>query len=177
MTSLQRSRQLNKTLVIFIADHGEAFNTHDQKLHASRVYEENVHIPCIFYNPLLFNGSHEKKVYGMLDLAPTVAHILGIDKPSTWQGSSMVDKGAAPKRSFFISPYTDLIMGTRYGNWKYIYNVDTEEEELFDLTTDPGELNNKKQAFPQIAKQEKEMLAGWLQFVDGTYKRWSKTKN
>ncbi len=177
MTSLQRSEQLNKTLVIFLADHGEAFNTHDQKLHASRIYEENVHIPCIFYNPLLFNGSQEKKVYGMLDLAPTVAHILGIDKPSTWQGSSMVDKGAAPKRSFFVSPYTDLIMGTRYGNWKYIYNVDTEEEELFDLTTDPGELNNKKQAFPQIAKQEKEMLAGWLQFVDGTYKRWSKTKN
>jgi arylsulfatase A-like enzyme len=65
-------------------------------------------------------------------------------------------------------------MGTRNGKWKYIYNVDTEEEELFDLDTDPGELNNSKNQFSQIALQEKQMLAGWLKYVDGNYKAWSK---
>jgi arylsulfatase A-like enzyme len=68
-------------------------------------------------------------------------------------------------------------MGTRHGKWKYIYNVDTEDEELFDLSTDPGELNNRKNMFPQIADQEKEMLGGWLQFVDRKYKSWTKNKN
>jgi arylsulfatase A-like enzyme len=174
MTALSQTGKLNKTLVIFIADHGEAFNTHDQKLHASKVYEENVHIPCILYNPLLFNGERNKDISGLIDIAPSVAHVLGINKPSHWQGKSLLANKNNPGRTFFISPYTDLIMGTRHGQWKYIYNVDTEEEELFDLETDPAELNNRKSEFSQIALQEKQMLAGWLQYVDGNYKAWSK---
>jgi phosphoglycerol transferase MdoB-like AlkP superfamily enzyme len=177
MTSLSKSGQLEKTLVIFLADHGEAFNTHDQKLHASKVYEENVHIPCILFNPFLFNGSRDGDISGLVDIAPTIAHVLGINKPSEWQGKSLLDNRTNSSRTFFISPYTDLIMGTRHGQWKYIYNVDTEDEELFDLSTDPGELNNRKNMFPQIADQEKEMLGGWLQFVDRKYKSWTKNKN
>jgi glucan phosphoethanolaminetransferase (alkaline phosphatase superfamily) len=173
MSSLNKTRQLEKTLVFFLADHGEAFNTHDQKLHASKVYEENVHIPCLVFNPILFNGSRDENIFGLIDIAPSIAHVLGIKKPSIWQGKSLLDKNNF-SRAFFISPYTDLIMGTRNSHWKYIYNVDTEEEELYDLQTDPGELNNRMNEFPQIAKQEKEMLGGWLHFVDHTYKAWSK---
>ena len=174
LTSLSKAGTLNKTLVIFIADHGEAFNTHDQKLHASKVYEENVHIPCILYNPLLFNGKSNNDIYGLVDIAPTVAQVLGMNIPSHWQGNSLLTNKNKSSRTFFISPYTDLLMGTRHGKWKYIYNVDTEEEELFDLDTDPAELNNRKNEFSQIALQEKQMLGGWLQYVDGNYKAWSK---
>ncbi|HJW18700.1 MAG TPA: sulfatase-like hydrolase/transferase, partial [Flavisolibacter sp.] len=177
MTSLNQTGKLKKTLVIFIADHGEAFNTHDQKLHASKVYEENVHIPCLFYNPLLFNGEKNKDIFGLIDIAPTVAHLSGMNKPSYWQGKSMLSSQIKESRTFFISPYTDLIMGTRHGQWKYIYNVDTEDEELFNLDTDPEELNNRKNEYRQIAAQEKEMLGGWLQYVDQNYKTWSKYKN
>jgi arylsulfatase A-like enzyme len=177
MNSLSKTGQLEKTLVIFLADHGEAFNTHDQKLHASRVYEENVHIPCLLFNPLLFKGNRNDTIFGLIDLPATIAHVLGIKKPTEWQGKSLLDNNTSFSRAFFISPYTDLIMGTRNGKWKYIYNVDTEEEELYDLSTDPGELKNRKNEFPQIALREKEWLGGWLQFVDKKYKAWAKDRN
>src|SRR5437870_3804978 len=33
------------TLVVVVGDHGEAFGRHKQFTHASKVYEENVHVP------------------------------------------------------------------------------------------------------------------------------------
>ena len=69
MNSLSKSGQLEKTLVIFLADHGEAFSTHDQKLHASRVYEENVHIPCLLFNPILFKGTRNDNIFGLVDIS------------------------------------------------------------------------------------------------------------
>ena len=125
MEELRRRGILNSTLVIFLADHGEAFGTHDQKLHGAKVYEENVHIPFILFNPQLFDGSRNETIGGLIDVAPSLSDIIGIERSSEWQGKSLI-REHANGRSFFISPYTDLIMGTRWKNWKYIYNADTK---------------------------------------------------
>jgi len=175
MTELKKRNKLKSTLVIFIADHGEAFNTHYQTLHASRVYEENVHIPCMLFNPVLFKRQYDNNIHGLIDIDVTIAHLLGLQKPKEWQGKSLFDT-TKNGRTFFISPYTDLISGTRNKNWKYIYDADTKQNELYNLATDPKELFNVSDRYPEVVKKEREVLTGWVQYVHKKYNEWENGK-
>jgi arylsulfatase A-like enzyme len=175
MTDLEKRNKLKSTLVIFIADHGEAFNTHYQTLHASRVYEENVHIPCMLFNPVLFKGQYDNNIHGLIDIDVTITHLLGLQKPKEWQGKSLFDT-TKNGRTFFISPYTDLILGTRNKNWKYIYDADTKQNELYNLATDPKELFNVSDRYPEVVKKEHEILIGWVQYVHKKYDEWGMKK-
>ena len=168
MTGLEKRNKLKSTLVIFIADHGEAFNTHNQTLHASRVYEENVHIPCILFNPVFYRGNYDNKIHGLIDIDVTIAHLLGLQKPKDWQGKSLFDT-TKDGRTFFVSPYTDLILGTRDKNWKYIYDADTKQNELYNLANDPKELFNVSDRYPEVVKKEHEILIGWVQYEHKEY--------
>ncbi len=168
MTGLEKRNKLKNTLVIFIADHGEAFNTHYQTLHASRVYEENVHIPCMVFNPVFYKGEYDNNIHGLIDIDVTITHLLGLQKPKEWQGRSLFDT-TKNGRTFFVSPYTDLILGTRNKNWKYIYDADTKENELYNLVNDPKELFNVSNRYPEVVKKEHEILIGWVQYEHKEY--------
>lgn len=174
MKTLEAHKMLERTLVIFTADHGEAFGTHDQKSHGSRIYEENVRIPCVIINPL-FKGERDNSIRGMVDLAPAIAHAAGLEKPVGWQGKSLLApvKGG---RTFFVSPYTDLLIGTRSETWKYIYNLNTDQAELYNLANDPKELNNVAEKFAAIKQREHEALNGWFQHVQQQYALLAATK-
>jgi arylsulfatase A-like enzyme len=175
MSELEKRNMLKTTLVIFIADHGEAFSTHDQTLHASRVYEENVHIPCILFNPVLFKNTFNNQIHNLIDIDVTITNLLGLEKPGEWQGKSLLGDTTAV-RTFFFSPYTDLILGTRDKDWKYIYNADTKESELYNLVSDPKELKNISFQHPEAVQKEHEILAAWVQYQDKKYKGWKGTK-
>ncbi|TGR89203.1 hypothetical protein EN834_36835, partial [bacterium M00.F.Ca.ET.191.01.1.1] len=70
-------------------DHGEAFGEHDDYVHASAIYEENVHIPLIMINKHLFHDQVVQSVGGIVDIAPTILDILGLPLPKQWQGRSL----------------------------------------------------------------------------------------
>ncbi len=175
MTELEKRNKLKNTLVIFIADHGEAFSTHDQTIHASRVYEENVHIPCILFNPVIFKKTENKQIHSLVDIDVTITHLLGLEKPQEWQGKSLLEDTPGD-RTFFFSPYTDLILGTRDKDWKYIYNADTREDELYNLVSDSKELDNLSYKYPEIVQKEHEILAGWVQYQNKKYSQWKNEK-
>lgn len=164
MEGLEKRNLLNNTLVILTADHGEAFGTHNQIIHATRIYEENVHIPFILYSPLLFKGQINNRISGLIDIPPTIYHVIGLPKPIEWEGKSLLANGIKEDRTFFICPFNDFIFGTRSGKWKYIYNGGTNEEELYDLSNDSHELKNIAAEHPDVAKKEFEMIAGWVQY-------------
>ena len=163
MDGLEKRGLLKNTLVIVTADHGEAFGTHNQTIHATKIYEENVSIPFIMYNPILFKGETNNQICGLVDIPPTLTHVLGLTKPVEWEGKSVLTENEGD-RTFFICPFNDLLFGTREKKWKFIYNAATDEKELYDLDTDPGELKNIASTQPGIAKKQFEMIAGWAQY-------------
>lgn len=172
LEGLQKRGQLNNTLVIVIGDHGEAFGTHNQTSHASYIYEENVHIPCIIYNPVLCRGNSESEIGGLIDIPPTIMHVLSLPSPETWQGRSLFSE-EKKNRVFFISPYSDFLFGTRSEEWKYIYNASTNRDELYNLKADPKELKNVAKFHREIVKQEYEILAAWVQYHNRKINAWS----
>ena len=161
---LKALRQLNladSTLVVVIGDHGEAFGQHGQTTHASAIYEENVHIPCLFINPAF---SHETitAAGGLVDLAPTLLELTGTASPSVWQGKSLFTKSPHDP-VYFFSPWSDYLFGCRIGDNKFIYNASRNTTAFYDLGKDPFEhLNHEPLSADAITGVHRKM-AFWVQ--------------
>jgi arylsulfatase A-like enzyme len=174
MAGLEKRKEIESTLVIVIGDHGEAFGTHHQYTHGANIYEENVRVPCLVINPRLFKGETDNRIGGMIDIAPTITHVLQLQQPEEWEGSSLLDSYRRD-HAFFIGPYSDFQFGSRFENWKLIYNAANNRFQLFDLAKDPGELKNVAAENEKIVKNEYKLMAAWVQYhnkkIDGFLKR------
>lgn len=173
MANLQQQEILNETIVIVIGDHGEAFGRHNQFTHASGLYEENLHIPCLLINPVIFKGEKDNRICSLPDIPATIANITGNKIPKSWQGRSLFDP--KPKMQVFsFNPYTDYLFATRNGNWKLIFNASTNSFELYDLLTDPNEQSNISSTHTDVVRHEFENLAAWAQYQNAQMERWLK---
>lgn len=150
------------TLVIVVGDHGEAFGQHGQQTHASRIYEENLHVPLILINPRLFNGAEDPVIGGLLDIAPTTMDLLGLPVPESWQGRSLFSRERSP-RVYFFTPWSDFLFGYREGEWKYIFNATANKYEAYNLKTDPRELRNLADRSAKL-QEVPQRLAAWVQY-------------
>jgi len=162
LDELKTNGLYESTLVVVIGDHGEAFGRHDQIAHASKIYEENLHIPCIFINPI-FKNERSVVIGGMIDVAPTIMNIVGLPASKNWQGKNLftADKNG---RVYFFCPWSDYLFGYREGNMKYIYNATKETTEIYDLQSDPQETKNLASELPQKTELCSQRLAAWVQY-------------
>ena len=167
LMQILKKRDLDKsTLVVVVGDHGEAFGQHNQYGHASKIYEENVHIPLFFINQELFKGEQEDILGSQIDIAPTIMDILHYPIPSTWQGMSLFDNTTTKKkRIYFFSPWSDFLFGYREGNTKYIFNATNNSDEVYNLLIDSLETNNIASTIPRDSLlRSHQYLASWIQY-------------
>jgi arylsulfatase A-like enzyme len=156
----------DETLVVITGDHGEAFgHPHPTWGHGFRVYDENVRIPMMVWNPRLFAGGRRSAtVGGHVDVNPTVADLLGIEAPASWEGRSLFAP-KRPPRVYFYAANDDYLMGVRESGFKYIYNVSRGREEMFDLVRDPDEQKNVATEHPDRCRALRRRLAAWKDHV------------
>lgn len=80
-----------RTLIVIAGDHG--FNAGEHGLSPGRhdLYRESVWVPLIIAgaHPRLPAGRHDLQA-SLLDIAPTLADLLGIREPNPWQGHSLL---------------------------------------------------------------------------------------
>ncbi len=162
---LKKRQLFNSTLIVVLGDHGEAFGRHGQTAHAGGLFEENIHIPLLFINPLLFAGEKIETPGGLSDLAPTIFSILGKPVPVDWQGENLFSLKRRNK-VYFFNPYSDYLFGCRDGNYKFIYNATKNISALYDLKTDPNESVNIADTHPEYVKELNNDLAGWIHYQD-----------
>jgi len=159
---LKENDLYNSTLIVIVGDHGEAFGRHNQTTHASRIYEENLHIPCIIINPSL---QHERKtnIGGTIDIAPTIMSLLNLPVPQIWQGQSLFSANRT-NRTYFFSPWSDYLFGYREDNMKYIFNATKDVMEIYNLEKDPFEENNLSSLGADEDNLSYLKLAAWVQY-------------
>jgi phosphoglycerol transferase MdoB-like AlkP superfamily enzyme len=159
-------RELNlyeSTLLVIVGDHGEAFGRHNQITHASGIYEENLHVPCVFINPA-FKSQRNASLGGLIDIAPSIMHLLGLPASPEWQGSSLLSPTG--ERVYFFSPWSDFLFGYREKNLKYIFNATTNTTEIYDIGRDPLETKNISSSLSEESANGRLYLAAWAQYVN-----------
>lgn len=145
---LRSAGQLDHTLIVLLADHGESLGEHGEATHGLFAYNATLHIPLIVSGPSLAHQVVETPV-AQMDVMPTILELLDLETPAPIDGRSLLPaiRGeSAPARPIYFealdasltrnwAPLTGIIDG----EWKY---VDLPEAELYDLAHDPGETRN-----------------------------------
>lgn len=138
---LQKAGAASNTVVVLVADHGEAFGEHNNVFHGN-LYGENIHIPLIVRGPGVKAG--RMKAYGQLiDVPPTLAEMTGLQKGKNWQGRSMVGAmgGGAGHSDVIYSEYAGQRMVIDPASGLKLI-VGDGATKLFDLKADPLEKAN-----------------------------------
>ena len=160
--SLKERDQYENTIIILTADHGESFGERGQYAHGASVYEEQINIPLIISNPVLFNGSVSDQIGGLVDIPPTVADLLKLPQGSSWQGRSMLDP-EKPQRAYFYSLIANVMIGFRDGDKKYVLRGLDGDIVSYDLGKDPLERDPK--TISKVEKEQvKDRIASWIEY-------------
>ena len=160
---LGTKKYLENTLILVMADHGEALGEHNVFMHTNSVIEEALRIPLMvksygYKSELLLQ---KDDFISITDLSPTLLYELGLNIPDTWTGNPIqLDKKM--DFSFFEMPPYKGIYDHRDPNilWKYWQNTNTGEEFAYNITYDPKENNNL------IWKVPTELKRTWRGKVD-----------
>ncbi len=153
-----RSRGLlQRTIVVLLADHGEAFMEHGHIHHSTSLYDELLHIPLILRVPGAVPQRASFVVAG-IDVAPTLVSLLGQPVPEPFRGRPLrllngrfKDPGDVPVVA--ESRWDVDLRAIRTGRWKLIVDRAAGARKLFDIESDPGELRNLRKLHPEQAQR------------------------
>jgi len=162
LDTLERKGMLENTLVIYSADHGEMLCDHGL-VNKSIMYESSVKIPFLVSYPKAFpEGKRPKSFVSLIDLAPTLLEFAGAQPLPEMHGQSLlpVFTGKRDDISEVYSEQENTRM-IRQGDWKYINDSSWEIAQLFNLSDDPEELNNRIHDFPEIATRLQTRMEHW----------------
>ncbi len=122
-----------RTLVVMAGDHGFNTGEHGQSPGQHDLYRESVWVPLIFAgaHPRLVHGTHGR-LASLLDLAPTIADLLGIREANAWQGHSLLAPGASDEEAFAMR---DSILAET-GLWTALLDPYDGRPRLFDARRD-----------------------------------------
>ncbi len=142
--TLKASGQGSNTIVIFSGDNGLSLGEHGL-FGKQNLYEfGGMHVPLVFAGPGVPKGRSDALVY-LMDLFPTFADFAGANVPEGVEGKSLrlVIKGKTTKvRDVLYTGYRNCQRAVRDDRWKLIRYPLVNKTQLFDLQTDPHELNN-----------------------------------
>ncbi|MDQ1350455.1 MAG: Sulfatase-like hydrolase/transferase [Acidobacteriota bacterium] len=148
---LKKEGIYDNSLIIMMSDHGESLGEHDEDSHGFFIYRPTVWIPLIIHAPFKFPRQKINNIVESVDIAPTILEALGISKPGSFQGQSLLNLMFGDKENRKDVAYTETYYPRmHYGwselkalyynkNWKYIQ---APKQELYDLEKDSDEKEN-----------------------------------
>ncbi len=170
---LERQNLTDATAILLSSDHGFFLGEHhfyDKRL----MYEPSIRVPMVVRYPKHIKpGTASDEMVLNLDVAPTLLDVAGIPVPAEMQGKSMLPlaEGDAVKwREDWLYEYYEYpgyenvrpCRGVRTKRYKFIhFYIEPEEFELYDLQTDPDEMNNLygEPGYAELTAHLKDRLA------------------
>ena len=142
-----------------------------------------VHVPLIIRLPHQTDALRMTAPVEQIDIAPTLAALAGLTPPASWEGQSLLplwheDQTAAnvPSRTVFTMNFeensdtaalTTGALAVVQGSWKLIRylgplhypNMPPLQDELYDLSSDPGETTNRAADSTAVHERLSELAA------------------
>ena len=142
MDALECSGQLDNTVVIYTADHGEMLG--DFGLYQKQVpYDPSIRVPLIVAGPGIARGATSDALLEWIDLNPTIADLAGLPKQPYVDAESVAPILRTPRGGHRSSVLITLesYRALRTRDYKLVHNIN-DIRELYDLTRDPDECDN-----------------------------------
>ena len=163
-----------ETLVIFVSDNGgtKFANNGIFSGFKGQVYEGGIHVPCIIRWPgKVQANSTSKQTCISMDLTKSVINLLDSENESLeLDGYDILNHVIQNKPDFDRSLFWRAKRGDRIqkairdGDFKYLIRLDNDsisDEKLFNLKTDPSELNDLLKSSDEKAEELKTKLNEW----------------
>ena len=180
---LEELGELSDTLIVVTSDHGEEFWQHAAEEvemggdprnvygigHGHAMYEEVVRVPLVFSWPGITEGVRSSATWSLLDVAPTLLGMLGMEAPAEMRGRSLAPilglRGEAPKpwdalliESPAYGPDSTVLVA---GSHKLITRSDGIEL-VFDLGEDPEERRNLATIDPETTEGLRDQMSAMM---------------
>jgi arylsulfatase A-like enzyme len=161
-----------RTIIVLFSDHGELLGEQGQQTHGTSLLE-----PAVRSLLLVRVAGHEAQTIDapvtLTDLTPTLIDLVGASPMRARGGWSLVPflsehvATASAERPVFL--YADdwrgdvhyYFRGVIQGDFKYVRDVATGADQLFDERTDPDEANDLRSRLPEMRGQLATLVEAW----------------
>jgi len=175
MSSLEEMGQLDNTMIVFMADHGESMTDHRIFYDHYGLYDCTIRVPFIVHWPAgnLKTGSRIAPMRQSFDVSPSILDACGIELPAEFDGKSFYRQWTGEEEP---SGYDSFV--TLESTWqaKYALRTNTHKfilsrqpdvlgnpmRELYDLVADPEETRNIAATDGAIASEMETQLEAWV---------------
>ena len=172
LAALAETGEEEDTVIVYLSDHGDYMGAHRLLLKGIPPFEEVYRVPLIMKGPGLPQGRTTSDVVSTMDLAPTLVELL-LGKDFPCQGRSLVPRlndRAGWEQEAFAECHGVRFNYTQRILWrdrcKYVFNG-FDEDELYDLESDPHELRNLARD-PSSGPLAEEMATRMWEIATGT---------
>jgi arylsulfatase A-like enzyme len=171
-----------RTLMVFLADHGEEFLEHGRTFHNQSIYGELTNVPLFFWWPGgVPAGTRVPETVELVDVMPTLLELSGLAAPKGIQGDSLVSlmRGGPGARAGWPRPAiteaagrpdpsvttTEESYAISLDGWKLAHHVtrapERPEFQLFDRRKDPLDGTDLAPQHPEIVERLRRELQAW----------------
>lgn len=163
MSTLSASGELDNTLVIFTSDNGFMHGEHRVKSGKVVPYEESIRVPLLIRGPGFRGGKTVRDLSINADYAPTILEAAGAQPGLIMDGRSLQGLAENPGRergrelSIEGGGY-EGVRTARYIYVEYTGGPNNGFKEMYDLQTDPFELQNVA-SYPSYAAVRSALAA------------------
>ncbi len=178
LEEMDRLGLLDRSVIVFLSDHGEAFGEHGVYRHERTVYREMVHVPVAFRLPTRCRAPRQVRaeMFSLTDVLPTLLDLFQVAPPDTMQGRSrlrlLAGEGEA-EPGFAVSrargdDYTggverqeQVSYSLRGPEYTLLLGAGGQQVELYHRGTDPAEHRNAAKREPQVVNRLHRQFRSW----------------
>ena len=163
-----RDRKLyDRSVVVFVSDHGEGLGDHGEDEHGILLYREELHVPLFVKLPdSRMAGKRVAEPVQVADVFPTVLAAVGEKVPDGLSGKSLLDFAAG--KGTVRRVYSETVYPRYHFGWSDLASLTDDRHqyihaprpELYDWRADPAEKNDLASGLPPAFRSLRAELAG-----------------
>jgi len=155
----------DRALIVFLSDHGEGLGDHGEAEHGVFLYRSALQVPLILKLPKSERaGESVDRTVQLIDVYPTLVTALGLPADNRLQGATLLAQEGGSSDNKPI--YSETLYPRLHFGWSDLaavivgrhHFIDAPLPELYDLFSDPDELDNLVGSKGEIEAELKKTL-------------------